>query len=87
MNSAVCPICERTFERYHKQKYCCEECYIIAMQLRRNERNRLQSNQKRWDWAMEQAQELYRIAHGDEPVEILNNLAKFVYNNYKIRRR
>lgn len=83
MSSRVCPVCGRTFERKGKQIYCSEECYIITQQLRKSERYRMRKTQCNWDWAMEQAQELYELAHGDEPVEILNKLAEFVYNNYK----
>lgn len=86
MNTRVCPVCGTTFERHHKQKYCCEECCIIATSRRKEERYHQLSRQARWDWALEQAQELYKLAHGEEPVEILNKLADYVYNNYKQRK-
>lgn len=85
MSSRVCPVCNATFERRNKQIYCSDECYRMATKARKSEQYRLQTKQERWSWALEQAREVYKIAHGDEPVETLDKLAEFVYNNYKRR--
>lgn len=81
MNS-VCSICGREFETHDKRKkYCSRECARQAKLNQNNNWNKVEREEKRINWAKDEARYLNHLAYETG----VDELADYIYNNYNKR--
>lgn len=88
--SNICPICGKEFDPHatsnKPRKYCSRECYRIANIKHVNERKKIRKEENQLEWAKNEADKVARIVI-TKGGSYLNELADYIYNNYKQRRK
>lgn len=87
---SICPICGREFDPHatskKSRKYCSHECYKKANIKQVNRRKQIRRNEARLEWAQHEANKVAEIVITNGGA-YLDELADYIYNNYKQRRK